>query len=227
MSRSSSSSRGAGPARPTRGRLVAFGLIPAVFEQSGRIAGGASRRAERAHPPHLCLPAQRLLAPPRQHGLPLGVRRQHRGCDGPCPLPRLLLPVRDRRRLRLRPLGARLAGPADRRLRGDRRHHRRLFHAPSLCQGLDPSPRPHSAAPQRALGARLLDRLSGLHGRRRGRRQQGRLVDACRRADYRRGPGSFPAPSRYRPLLALRSGRAGRCPGRAPPPEIDGPWSRR
>ena len=119
--------------RADQASVIAFGLIPAVFNHlvDARRHWRSARLAD-AH--HLRLPPRRLLAPRRQHDLPVGVRRQRRGRARPLPLLRLLPALRGRRRLRLRPLRPDLAGAGDRRLGRDRRHRRRLFHPPPYAK---------------------------------------------------------------------------------------------
>ena len=105
--------------RPDRGQCHRLSLSPALG--AARTSPSAAVYRPRLHPlrrlrlrraaartgrscpedadlRHLCLPARRHLPSRRQHAVPVGVRRQCRGCAGPFPLPGLLSPLRRRRR---------------------------------------------------------------------------------------------------------------------------------
>ena len=117
------------------------------------------------------VPARELAAPAREHALPLDLRQQRRGRDGPLPLPRLLLRGRVRRRARADGRDAAVLGhggrehPDDRRERRDRRRPRRVLRAPPPRARRDAALRlPARAALGDVLPRRLV-RLPALAGR--------------------------------------------------------------
>ena len=176
-------------------------------------------------PFHLSVPARRFPASGRQHALPLGLRRQHRGRHGALAVSLFLSTLwRPWRGPGSRDLRADLPGP------GDRRQRRRLGRVGGLS---DPAPQSQGAGadplhPDLPTGldpADLLDRLPGLRPLGPGRRRGNRLVGPYRRLPGGHDPHSAvplpdaPAVRRCRPArrgspCATRA--AGRETARAP-----------
>ena len=130
---------------------------------------------------HVPVPPRQPASSRRQHAVPVGVRRQHRRCDGALQVPRVLPPVRRCRRARACRHVAGFAGAADRRFGCGCRRDRGLPCPASAGARVGARLPLHSAAHQRHVGARRLgdhaDRHA-VHSRYRPRR----VVGAHRRA---------------------------------------------
>ena len=116
---------------------LGFGFIPAVLFGHAALAAGLAARPGAADAGDQPVPARSLLPPRRQHAVPLGLRRQCRGCawamsasssssssaGSPAGLAHAFMNPHS-------------SGAADRRLGRDRRRRRRLSGAASAGAGL-------------------------------------------------------------------------------------------
>ena len=172
---------GAGPVG-LRARAHSRGVPRA--RRRGHVDPAESRRGVRARSPaalvhaaHLHVSPRRLAAPDRQHVVPLGLREQRRGFDGPRPVPRVLSAVRPRRGRRADLREPRQRHPDGRRLGGDQRRDGRLRHPVSARAGAHAGVPVHLRHPHRGSGlpdARLLVPPPVARGQRRARRGRGR-----------------------------------------------------